>query len=120
VAPQVNQIRLCPGCTLDAVVTYCRGKNMLLEAYSPLGVGKIFEVPEMKAFADKYHRTVAQICIRWSLQRGYLPLPKSVTPERIEENTKVFDFELSAEDVERIAGLTGIAGLDQNPDTTSF
>jgi diketogulonate reductase-like aldo/keto reductase len=120
VAPQVNQIRLCPGCTLDAVVAYCRGKNMLLEAYSPLGVGKIFEVPEMKALAEKYHRTVAQVCIRWSLQRGYLPLPKSVTPERIAENTRVFDFELSPEDVEHIAGLTGIAGLDQNPDTTSF
>ncbi|MDR1444650.1 MAG: aldo/keto reductase [Treponema sp.] len=120
VAPQVNQIRLCPGCTQDAVVTYCRGKGILLEAYSPLGVGKIFAAPEMQSFADKYHRSVAQVCIRWSLQRGYLPLPKSVTPQRIAENAQVFDFELSAEDVEKIAGLTGIAGLDQNPDTTSF
>jgi diketogulonate reductase-like aldo/keto reductase len=120
VAPQVNQIRLCPGCTQDAVAAYCRGKNILLEAYSPLGVGKIFEAPEMKVFADKYHRSVAQICIRWSLQRGYLPLPKSVTPARIAENARVFDFELSADDVEKIAGLTGIAGLDQNPDTTGF
>jgi diketogulonate reductase-like aldo/keto reductase len=120
VAPQVNQIRLCPGCTQDAVVEYCRAKNILLEAYSPLGVGKIFEAPEMKVFADKYRRSIAQICIRWSLQRGYLPLPKSVTPERILENTKVFDFELSREDVEKIAGLTGIAGLDQNPDTTGY
>jgi diketogulonate reductase-like aldo/keto reductase len=120
VIPQVNQIRLCPGCTQDAVVEYCRSKNILLEAYSPLGVGKIFEAAEMKAFAEKYHRTIAQVCIRWSLQRGYIPLPKSVTPERIIENTKVFDFELSPEDVEKIAGLTGIAGLDQNPDTIAF
>ncbi|MDR1972919.1 MAG: aldo/keto reductase [Treponema sp.] len=120
IAPQVNQIRLCPGCTQDAVVNYCRTRHILLEAYSPLGVGKIFDAPEIKVFAEKYGRSIAQVCIRWSLQRGYLPLPKSVTPERIVENSKVFDFELSAEDVEKIAGLTGIAGLDQNPDTTSF
>jgi diketogulonate reductase-like aldo/keto reductase len=120
IAPQVNQIRLCPGNTQDAVVEYSRSKNMLLEAYSPLGVGKVLSSPEIKIFADKYGRSVAQICIRWSLQRGYLPLPKSVTSERIEENTKVFDFEISAEDVGKIAALTGIGGLDQNPDETSF
>ncbi|MDR2631382.1 MAG: aldo/keto reductase [Spirochaetaceae bacterium] len=120
VVPQVNQIRLCPGNTQDAVVAYCRGKNMLLEAYSPLGVGQLIGSPEIKTFADKYHRSPAQICIRWSLQRGYLPLPKSITPERIDANTRVFDFELSPDDVEKIAGLTGIGGLDQNPDETSF
>jgi diketogulonate reductase-like aldo/keto reductase len=80
VIPQANQIRLCPGDTQDEVVDYCRGKKILLEAYSPLGTGKIFEVPEMRDLAKKYQRSVAQICIRWSLQRGYLPLPKSVTP----------------------------------------
>jgi diketogulonate reductase-like aldo/keto reductase len=120
IVPQVNQIRLCPGCTQDAVVEYCRGKNILLEAYSPLGRGAIFEAAEMKALAEKYHRSIAQLCIRWSLQRGYLPLPKSVTPGRIIENSRVFDFELSPEDVEKIAGLTGIAGLDQNPDAITF
>ncbi|MDR0399555.1 MAG: aldo/keto reductase [Treponema sp.] len=120
VVPQVNQIRLCPGCTQEAAAAYCRSKNIVLEAYSPLGVGKIFEAPEMRVFAEKYGRSVAQICIRWSLQRGYIPLPKSVNPERIEENARVFDFELSAEDVEKIAGLTGIAGLDQDPDTIAF
>jgi diketogulonate reductase-like aldo/keto reductase len=117
IAPQVNQIRLCPGCTQDPVVDYCRTKNILLEAYSPLGVGKILSSPEMLTFAEKYHHSVAQICIRWSLQRGYLPLPKSVTPERIVENTKIFDFEISAEDVATIAGFTGIGGLASDPDT---
>jgi diketogulonate reductase-like aldo/keto reductase len=120
VAPQVNQIRLCPGDTQDAVVEYCRKQNILLEAYSPLGVGKVLSSPEMQIFADKYRRSVAQICIRWSLQRGYLPLPKSVTAERIAQNTKVFDFELSAEDVEKIAGFTGIGGMDRNPDEADF
>ncbi len=61
-----------------------------------------------------------QICIRWSLQRGYLPLPKSVTPARIEENLKVFDFELEEADVQRIASLTGCVGLSSDPDTRPF
>ncbi|MDR1099935.1 MAG: aldo/keto reductase, partial [Treponema sp.] len=120
VIPQVNQIRLCPGDTQDEVVDYCRGKNILLEAYSPLGSGKIFEVPEMRELAKKYRRSVAQICIRWCLQRAYLPLPKSVTPERIRENAGVFDFELSPEDIRAIAGLKGLAGYSQNPDEITF
>lgn len=120
IAPMVNQIRLCPGDTQDELVKYCRGRNILLEAYSPLGTGKIFAVPEMRELAEKYNRSVAQICIRWSLQRGYLPLPKSVTPERIKENARVFDFTLSEEDVELMAGLTGCAGTERDPDIAPF
>ena len=120
IAPMVNQIRLCPGDTQDAVVDYCREHNMLLEAYSPLGVGRVFEVPEVQAMAEKYGRSIAQVCIRWSLQRGYLPLPKSVTPSRIVDNLNVFDFELDDEDVTLLAGLTGCAGLESDPDKTGF
>lgn len=120
ILPMVNQIRLCPGCTQDDVVNYCRAKGMQLEAYSPLGIGKIFEVPEMQKLAEKYNRSIAQICIRWSLQNGWLPLPKSVTPSRIEENTRVFDFTLEDEDVKLIAGLTGCVGLARDPDTAPF
>jgi diketogulonate reductase-like aldo/keto reductase len=58
--------------TQDEAVDYCGSQNMLLEAYSPLGVGKIFDVPEMQTLAEKYGKSIAQICIRWSLQRGYL------------------------------------------------
>lgn len=120
IAPMVNQIRLCPGDTQDELVKYCRERNIILEAYSPLGTGKIFAVPEMQELAKKYNRSVAQICIRWSLQRGYLPLPKSVTPERIKENARVFDFTLSDEDVELMAGLTGCAGIERDPDVAPF
>ncbi|MDR0710317.1 MAG: aldo/keto reductase [Spirochaetaceae bacterium] len=120
VAPQVNQIRLCPGDTQDELAAYCRKQNILLEAYSPLGVGKIFEVPQMRDLAKKYGRSIAQICIRWSLQMGFLPLPKSVNPERIRENTLVFDFELSPEDVQLIAALKGCVGYSKDPDTIEF
>jgi diketogulonate reductase-like aldo/keto reductase len=120
VAPMVNQIRLCPGDTQDETVDLCREHGMVLEAYSPLGIGQIFEVPEMQKLAEKYHRSIAQVCIRWSLQRGYLPLPKSVTPSRIQENLKVFDFELSDEDVQLIADLKGCVGYASDPDRTNF
>ena len=103
-----------------AVVDCSREHNMLLEAYSPLGVGRVFEVPEVQALAEKYGRSIAQVCIRWSLERGYLPLPKSVTPSRIVDNLNVFDFELDDEDVSLLAGLTGCAGLESDPDKTGF
>ena len=120
VVPHVNQIRLCPGDTQDETVAFSRAHGMLAEAYSPLGIGRIFEVPEMQALAQKYGRSIAQICIRWSLQRGYLPLPKSVTPSRIQENLKVFDFALDDEDVSLIAGLTGCVGFGDDPDHAPF
>ena len=120
VAPMVNQIRLAPGDTQDQVVNFSREKGMLLEAYSPLGVGKVFEVPQMKTLAEKYGKSIAQIAIRWSLQRGYLPLPKSVTPARIRENTEVFDFRLEDADVELIAGLKGCVGYSSDPDSITW
>lgn len=120
VAPMVNQIRLCPGDTQDEVVDYCRSLNMLLEAYSPLGVGKIFEVPEMKSLSKKYGKSIAQICIRWSLQMMFLPLPKSVTPERIRENTEVFDFKLETSDIQLMADLKGCVGYSADPDTITW
>lgn len=118
--PMVNQIFLAPGELQKEVVSYCQEHNVLLEAYSPLGTGKIFDVPEMQELSDKYGKTIAQIAIRWSLQHGFLPLPKSVTPSRIEENLAVFDFELSDEDMQRIDQLDGVVGKATNPDTTGF
>lgn len=118
--PMVNQIFLAPGELQKEVVSYCQEHNVLLEAYSPLGTGKIFDVPEMQELSDKYGKTIAQIAIRWSLQHDFLPLPKSVTPSRIEENLAVFDFELSDEDMERIDQLDGVVGKATNPDTTGF
>lgn len=120
IKPAVNQIRLCPGDTQDEVVAYSREKGMLLEAYSPLGVGEIFKVPQMRELAEKYGKSIAQVAIRWSLQNGFLPLPKSVTPARIRENADVFDFELSAEDMRKISSLEGVAGWHADPDNISW
>ncbi len=118
--PMVNQIRLCPGDTQDDVVNYCRRHDILLEAYSPLGTGEVFTVPVMRSLAEKYDKTIAQICLRWSLQMGFLPLPKSVGGERIRENADIFDFELAPEDVKLLAGLKGCCGYSQDPDSVEF
>ncbi len=120
IVPMVNQIFLAPGETQEETVDWCKERGIVVEAYSPLGNGRIFEVPEMKALAEKYQRSVAQICIRWSLQRGYLPLPKSVTPSRMAENLKVFDFELDPQDVQMIADLKGCVGFAADPDQITF
>lgn len=121
VAPMVNQIKLCPGQTQDALVDYCARAGMIVEAYSPLGTGGIFSNAFMRELAQKYDRSIAQICIRWSLQQGYLPLPKSVTAERIAENTRVFDFALSDDDCKNIATLTGLEIKPaRNPDEAPF
>ncbi|KAF1302327.1 MULTISPECIES: aldo/keto reductase [Enterococcus] len=120
IKPVVNQIFLNPSDLQPEVVAYNDAHDILSEAYSPLGTGKIFDVPELKEVADKYNKTVAQVVLRWSLQHGFLPLPKSVHDERIKENTELFDFELTAEDVKLIDGLHGVAGLAKNPDEATF
>jgi diketogulonate reductase-like aldo/keto reductase len=120
VAPQVNQLRLCPGETQTALVAYSRSQGMLLEAYSPLGQGKTFAVQALKDLAAKYNKSIAQIALRWSLQHGYLPLPKSVNPVRIGENAAVFDFQLTPEDVAVIDALEGCCDYSRDPDTITF
>lgn len=116
IEPMVNQLKLCPGITQTEAVQYCQSRGILVEAYSPFGTGSIFTVPEMRAMAEKYGKSVGQICLRWSLQMGFLPLPKSGNPARISENAEIFDFTLSQEDVAEIAALRGCCGEAPDPD----
>lgn len=120
IKPAVNQILLNPSDMQEELVRYNKKHDILSEGYSPLGTGKIFEVESLKDLASKYNKTVAQVVIRWSLHHGFLPLPKSVTPERIVSNFDVYDFELSPEDIALIDGLNGTAGSAIDPDTTNF
>ncbi|GAA0085321.1 aldo/keto reductase [Clostridium sp. CTA-7] len=120
IAPMVNQIEIHPGLNQDETVEFCKKHNILVEAWSPLSTGKIFEVKEIKDVADKYGKTIAQICIRWSLQKGNLPLPKSVTASRIAENAEVFDFELKEEDIKFIDNLINCGGSGMDPDNINF
>lgn len=116
IKPVVNQIMVNPSDQQEEVVAFNKAHDILTEAYSPLGTGKIFAVTELTDIADKYGKTVAQVVLRWSLHKGYLPLPKSVTASRIKENADIFDFDLTEEDIAFIDSLHGKAGLARNPD----
>jgi len=120
VVPHVNQIQLSPSELQPEVVAANDKHNILSQAYSPLGTGTILEVPTLVEIAAKYGKTPAQVAIRWSLQKGYNPLPKSVTTSRIIENIDVFDFELTADEVTTIEGLVGCGKVASNPDDREF
>jgi diketogulonate reductase-like aldo/keto reductase len=126
IVPMVNQIEYHPGLTQEETAAFCRqysarqntadGSGILIEAWSPLGSGRVLMRKELLNIAEKYNRSAAQICIRWCLQNGVLPVSKSVNPERIKENAAVFDFELSHEDMAVINALPGFGGSGNNPD----
>lgn len=120
IKPTVNQILLNPSEMQPETVAANNQHNILSEAYSPLGTGKIFEVEELDALAKKYDKTVAQVVLRWSLQHNFLPLPKTSTFDRVAENADIFDFEISKEDMELIDSLKGRAGRMESPDEKSF
>lgn len=89
-------------------------------AWSPLGTGRMLSNEMLKSIAAKYGKSAAQLCIRWCLQNGILPLPKSVTPSRIIENADVFDFEITNEDMEAINGMEYCGGSGLHPDKVDF
>lgn len=123
IAPMVNQIKICPGIPQTALVSYCKAHGMVVEGYSPLGTGGIFKSELMQRLSKKYGKSISQICVRWSMQKGCIPLPKSVHENRIVENSKVFDFNLSDEDCRSIAEIDYAAlGIvpQRNPDETPF
>lgn len=120
IEPTVNQIYLNPSDMQEEIVEYNKAHGIISEAYSPLGTGKIFEVDELKELATKYNKSIAQLVLRWSLQHGFLPLPKTVTESRVTENADIFDFTIEEEDMKRIDGLKGRAGEAKNPDEVGF
>lgn len=120
IKPMVNQIEYHPGFLQEKTVTYCRENGILVEAWSPLGRGRVLFHPVLVELAEKYHKSTAQICLRFCIQHGILPLPKSVNHERIRENGDIFDFKISMEDMERIDNLGEFGGSGQNPDKVDF
>jgi len=120
VPPMVNQIEFHPGQMQQETVDLCRQNNIIVEAWSPLGSGRMLDNDELKKIAAKYNKSVAQLCIRWCLQNGTLPLPKSQTPSRIKENIDVFDFEISEEDMVMINNMEYFDGSGYDPDKVDF
>jgi 2,5-diketo-D-gluconate reductase A len=116
--PAVNQIEVHPYLTNERVRAYGREHQIATEAWSPIAQGGVLGDPTIVAIAERVDRTPAQVTLRWHIQRGDIIFPKSVTRSRVEENFRLFDFELSDDD------MTAITGLDKNertgPDPDTF
>lgn len=117
--PVINQIEVHPWLTQDETIAYNTEHNIVTQAWSPLARGQILDEPSLVALAAKYGKDVAQLIIRWHIQRGLGVIPKSVSPQRIKSNADVFDFEISAEDMAAISSLnknyrTGVDPNDRN------
>jgi len=120
VVPAVNQVELHPWLNQQPLVDYCASQGIQVQAYSPLMNGHLGEVPEIVPIAKKYGRTPAQIVLRWNLQRKIAVIPKSVHEERILENSKIFDFSLSEEDMAAILALNRNQRFLPDPDNVRF
>ncbi len=120
VVPAVNQIEFHPGCMHAETLEFCKKHGILVEAWSPLGRGKVLGDPEFTAIAARYAKTPAQLCLRWCLQHGTLPLPKSVTPARVQENAMIFDLEITPTDMHTIDAMIRLGDSGLHPDEVTF
>jgi 2,5-diketo-D-gluconate reductase A len=117
VVPAVNQIELHPRLQQAELRRFHSEHGILTEAWSPLGKGQLLDDPVIERIASAHDRTPAQVVLRWHIQLGNLVIPKSVTPSRIKENFQVFDFELSADEIDRLGELDRGERTGPDPDT---
>lgn len=113
IRPMVNQLEFHPGYTQLDTVLWSQENGMLVEAWSPLGSGAVLSDTTVNEIAAKYNKSAAQLCVRFALQNGVLPLPKSTKAERMPANADVFDFEISADDMNTLMNMpvTGFSGF---------
>lgn len=120
VKPMVNQLEIHPQFPHQDLLDYCQKLDIQVESWGPLIQGKAFQYPVLKEVAQKHEKTVAQVCVRWALDKNVLPLPKSNHFERMVENADVFDFTLDAEDIKKISSLEAYGRIGKDPDTAPF
>ena len=120
ITPAINQIEIHPYLTQDDVRAFCAEHQIAVEAWSPIAQGLVLTDPTLDEIARRVGRTPAQVVLRWHIERGDIVFPKSVTPERIEENIAIFGFELSGEDVEAISALNRNERTGPDPDQFDY
>ncbi|MBE7683389.1 aldo/keto reductase [Paenibacillus sp. P13VS] len=120
IKPAVNQVELHPLLIQSELRDYCSKHQIQIEAWSPLGQGNLLEHPLLQDIAAKYGKSPAQVILRWDLQNGIVTIPKSVTPQRIRENADLYDFELTADEIEQINGLNENKRFGSDPDNFNF
>ncbi len=118
VTPAVNQVELHPHFQQAGLRREHADLGIVTEAWSPLAQGQVLDDPAIAEIAEAHSKTPGQVVIRWHLQLGNVVIPKSVTPERIEQNFDVFDFSLSAADMVAVEALD--AGQRTGPDPDTF
>ncbi|MFB6799807.1 aldo/keto reductase [Peribacillus butanolivorans] len=120
VKPMVNQVECHPRLTQKEVQAFCKEQGIQLEAWSPLMQGELLDNEVLQEIATKYGKSVAQVILRWDLQNGIVTIPKSTKEHRIVENSSVFDFELTEEDMNRISELNQNHRVGPDPDNFDF
>ncbi|WP_420603443.1 aldo/keto reductase [Flagellimonas sp.] len=120
IVPMVNQMEFHPYLVQQKLIDFCHTKGIQYEAWSPMMQGNIFDLPQLKELANKYGKTVAQIVLRWDLQKGVITIPKSSKKERIVSNADIFDFELSETDVQLMDNLDRQQRFGPDPDNFDF
>jgi 2,5-diketo-D-gluconate reductase A len=117
VRPAVNQIEIHPFLAQDELRAFCHEHEIAVEAWSPIAQGAVLDNPTITEIANRVGKSPAQVVLRWHIQRGDIVFPKSVTPERMQENFELFDFELEDTDVAMITGLDRNERTGPDPDT---
>lgn len=116
IAPMVDQLEYHPGHAQEAAVAYCQARNILVQAWSPLGKRRVLDDPLVCSLAEKYRVSPAQICLKFALQRGVVPLPKASSLERMRQNMDLFSFELEEEDLYRLTCMPPVGWSGEHPD----
>lgn len=119
IAPVVDQIEFHPGLLQQDTIATCRAEGILVEAWSPLGRGKLQDNPVIAEIAGRHGKSTAQVILRWVMQMDVLPLVKSIHAERIRENFDLFSFSLDEDEVARISAIPE-ARFGSHPDTVEF
>ena len=114
--PQINQLEIHPGMLQHEIVEYCRKKQIIVEASSPLGNGQILENSVLIQLAEQKHKTTAQICLRWAIEKQLVVLPKSTKSKRLQENMDILDFMLTESEMKQIDAIPYCGGIGIDSD----
>lgn len=120
VVPAINQIELHPRLHQQATRDFCAEYDIQVQSYSPLMRASQLLAQDLQTIADKHHKTPAQVTLRWHIQSGLLPIPKSTSPDRQQENFEIFDFQLDDDDMQTIANLDEDRVIVADPDSPDW
>ena len=105
VVPAVNQVEFHPFLFQEALLTYCKDQDIQIESYCPIARAKRTDTPVLQGLAKKYDKSPVQVILRWHLDHGLVPIPRSTNPDHIKANTELFDFSLTTSEVAEMDGL---------------